>query len=86
MLTTIYVIIFVPESPKWLYSQGRYDESRDSLYKIAVFNGTSVDLNTKRRYDDFVFDQEVGMAGQSDSSLPLSRGPSFAEEMREEES
>jgi hypothetical protein len=59
---------------------GRYSEARESLNKVAHFNGASVDLRARHSYDDFVFDAEVGMQGhfnQSDGSLILSRGRSL---------
>ena len=34
---------FIPESPKWLISVGRYDEARQSLKTIARINGCSTD-------------------------------------------
>jgi hypothetical protein len=61
VLATIYAMIWVPESPKWLHSIGRYKEARESLYQVALFNGTSVDLVTQSRYDDFLFEQEAGI-------------------------
>lgn len=68
----------MPESPKWLHSIGRYKEARESLYRVALFNGTSVDLVSQTRYDDFVFEQEVGIqAPHYLSDSELSRGNSF---------
>lgn len=32
-------IIYLPESPKYLYSQGRFDETRQSLATVAMING-----------------------------------------------
>lgn len=39
ILTTIYYAVFVPESPKWLYTFFRFDESREHLQYVASFNG-----------------------------------------------
>jgi hypothetical protein len=47
----------VPESPKWLYIQLRFDESREKLNYVAYFNGTS-DENIKK-IDNTKFDLEV---------------------------
>jgi hypothetical protein len=48
----------VPESPKYLYSTGKYEEARKTLKKVAVFNGVGVDLDKNHKYEDFVFDAE----------------------------
>ena len=37
-ITFLYILTFVPESPKWYYSQKRYDESREELEYVAKFN------------------------------------------------
>lgn len=36
---TIFVVVAFPESPKYLYSNGRYKEARDALALVARFNG-----------------------------------------------
>lgn len=33
------LLLFIPESPKFFYSHGRFDEARASLAKIAKING-----------------------------------------------
>jgi len=42
---------YVPESPKFLYEKGRYDEARESLYVIARRNKILV-------MEDILFDRE----------------------------
>ena len=42
-ILSIVLFSFIPESPKWLISVGRYDEARQSLRKIAKINGKSTD-------------------------------------------
>ena len=34
----ITTVVVLPESPKWLQSQERYEEARDSLEQVATFN------------------------------------------------
>ena len=36
---TSSLAIFIPESPKYYYAKGRYDEAREVLKIIANFNG-----------------------------------------------
>lgn len=50
----IFIIIYFYESPKFLYSKGRYNEARYSIRKIAEFNG----VNKKDDFE-FIFDTEV---------------------------
>jgi hypothetical protein len=33
------IIVYLPESPKFLYSKRRYDECRESLAVVAALNG-----------------------------------------------
>lgn len=40
---TFYTIIALPESPKYLYSKGRFDEARNSLAYVARFNNQPFD-------------------------------------------
>jgi hypothetical protein len=48
-----YSLIFLTESPQYLYSKGKYDEARKSLKYISEFNGS------KNWTDDFKFDKEL---------------------------
>jgi len=45
---------FLPESPKWLVSVGRYDEARTALKKMAYMNGCDPNV-----VDDKLFNEEV---------------------------
>jgi hypothetical protein len=38
-LSTLYFMVYVPESPKWLHTWSRYEETKEVLRKIAIFNG-----------------------------------------------
>lgn len=49
---TLYQVIFVPETPQWLHSMERYEESRNVLKYIAGYN-------MKKDYGDFSFVNEV---------------------------
>ena len=37
-MLTFYTIVGLPESPKYLYSKGRFEEARNSLAYVARFN------------------------------------------------
>lgn len=39
---SVVLTLFVPESPKYLYERGKYDELRENLAYIARFNGKSM--------------------------------------------
>ena len=51
---TLSLAICLPESPKFYYARGRYDQARIALKKIAKFNGVD-----PRRFDVIKFDNEV---------------------------
>ena len=36
------VLLYVPESPKWLYEKGRFKEAKDALMYLARRNGVDV--------------------------------------------
>ena len=39
ILVTIFFAIFVPESPKWLYTWEQFDESKENLAYVGKSNG-----------------------------------------------
>ena len=43
IFATLYLLIFVPESPKWLYTWKRFDESKEVLTKVAKYNAVDED-------------------------------------------
>lgn len=44
VIGAIVGIIFLPESPKFLLAQKRYDEARDVLQKMARYNRAKVNV------------------------------------------
>jgi len=46
----------MPESPRFLVSQNKFESARDSLNKIARFNGKG-----SRLADEFVFEEEFNL-------------------------
>lgn len=39
IILCLVTIVYLPESPKYLHAQGRYDETRQSLATVAYING-----------------------------------------------
>lgn len=56
LLSLLFASIFFHESPKFLYINGKFDESRKSLMFIAWFNGLSK-KEIELRFN-FVYDTE----------------------------
>lgn len=57
IIGTLYILIFVPEAPLWLFSMGRFRDTRKSLSSVAAQN--FVDKVKGRKYDEFKFVREV---------------------------
>jgi hypothetical protein len=53
ILGCIY-ISFIPESPRFLVSQSKFDEARKAFNVIAFYNGKKHDLA-----NDFIFQEEL---------------------------
>lgn len=63
---TIFITFFVPESPKLQYANKEYDESRESLKRVAWFNLQSEEEIEKNF--NFKFDTEYVEEGGSDAA------------------
>ena len=50
------MVQFIPESPRFLYANKRYDEAREVLKKVAKFNGVKI---TPLEISSIVFDTEI---------------------------
>lgn len=48
LVLVVVIMIFIPESPKFLYEKGRIKEFEMALLKIAAFNGKSLNLEEIR--------------------------------------
>ena len=35
---SLFILVFVPESPKFLYNKGKYNQARETLRAVATFN------------------------------------------------
>ena len=57
---TVVLIFYLPESPKWLYANARYNEARDGLQIVAKMNQRKI--NTNR----LAFDNEVDKRQESE--------------------
>jgi len=57
----LLVVIYVPESPRFLYSQGRYAEARNVIIKVALFNGVTRDPETGIDLKSFKFEKEIAL-------------------------
>lgn len=61
LVSTVLIMVFVPESPPFLYSQGQFRRAREAILKIAEFNGVTHDGETGQPMRTFRFDKEVIM-------------------------
>ena len=46
IFATYFILKYLPESPKWLYGQGKINESLEMIKKIAEINGKTKELET----------------------------------------
>ena len=61
VFATFFVLKYLPESPKWLYSKGKINESLDAIKYIAEINGKSKEVETflnLNKYNVFINNNE----------------------------
>ena len=46
IFATYFILKYLPESPKWLYDQGKINDSLEMIKKIAEINGKTREVNT----------------------------------------
>ena len=46
IFATYFILKYLPESPKWLYDQGKINESLEMIKKIALINGKTKEVET----------------------------------------
>jgi len=39
----LFILVFVPESPKFLFNKKKYDQARETLRAVAAFNDIKPD-------------------------------------------
>ena len=61
LMSLISVTLFMPESPRFLYSQKRFSECKEVLKKIIEMNGKKID-------SDFMFEAELDQTDGDDST------------------
>ena len=58
IVSVCLIIMYVPESPKWLYEKGRFIEAKEALIYLARNNGVDVQPLTDKQFDGQVAAQE----------------------------
>ena len=72
----MFSVKYLQEGPKFLYNKGRYAEARESLSKIAEFNGVVYN-------DDFTFDVEEELSiikSEEERTLLMNETPNLENE------
>ena len=72
-MTSFFSIFVLPESPKWLMTQGRLDEAKQILLAVAKMNGTSMPpfrlVMTTSKDDQKEVEKEVEREVEADNAL-----------------
>ena len=55
MFATYFILKYLPESPKWLYSKGKINESLEIVRKIAEINEKSIEVEAFLNFNKFEF-------------------------------
>lgn len=70
VITTVFAfilqIVFVPESPKYLYMSKRFTESKEILRYMAWVNGSKLAIDT-----NFLFDSEYKRLMKKTDNIPM---------------
>lgn len=75
VLTALFVLVYMPESPEWLCKAGHFKASKQALVKVASFNGVKYDSHTGLTVDRFRYTDEVLLEANSDNEdQPLLQG------------
>ena len=61
IINTALVAYYVPESPRFLFSQGLFGRARASILRMAEFNGVSHDDDSGTPLKNFRFEKEIAL-------------------------
>lgn len=51
IVSVCLILMYVPESPKWLYEKGRFIEAKEALMYLARKNGVDVQPLNDKQFD-----------------------------------
>ena len=77
IFATFFVLKYLPESPKWLYSKGKINESLEAIKYIAEINGKSkevetfVNLNKDNVFNNNIGDKDENKENESNNSYNI---------------
>lgn len=61
IVNTVLVVLYVPESPRYLFASGLFERARGSILKMAEFNGVSHDEGSGIQLKNFRFEKEIAI-------------------------